>query len=73
MNSGTLELKKIIDFLLENDYTYSFVEDAIYIENNTTYIAVSNSIVTFEKFPIKVFNNKLDNYINFFRTNKFFI
>lgn len=64
MNSGTLELKKIIDFLLENGYTYNFVEDAIYLENNTTYIAESDSIVTFEKFPIKAFNNKLNNYRN---------
>ena len=64
MNFGTLEFKKLIDFLLENGYTYSFVEDAIYLENNRTYIAEGDSMVTFEKFPIKAFNNKLDNYRN---------
>ena len=64
MNNGTQELKKLIDFLLENGYKYNFVEDAIYLENGKTYIAKSDSIATFEKFPIKAFNNKLNNYIN---------
>ena len=64
-NSGTIEMKKLIEFLIKNEYKLEGVRNSDYYENGRRFVNNSESIVKFSKFPIDPpYTNKIGNYKN---------